>query len=193
MRCARLLALPALPSLAVPALAAALACVSCMDPVHSDRVDALGPEVNGQKPGPTHRPGQPCTTCHGGSGPGSPEFVVAGTIYASVDGNDPAPGVDVQLTASDGRTITLRTNAVGNFYLPRKEWDAPFPMKVKLAAATPAGQAIKQMTTRMGGEGGCAFCHRSPSDSSHMPHVYLGFEGPAPAVSDAGVDAEAGK
>jgi hypothetical protein len=138
-----------------------------MDPVQSDREDALGPEPNGEEPGPTHRPGQPCTACHNRHGSGSPEFVVAGTIYATRTGNEPAAGVAVTLTASDGRSITLETNAVGNFYVPREQWDAPFPMKVTVSGVT------TQMATRIGGDGGCAACHRSPADRAHMPHVYV--------------------
>jgi hypothetical protein len=142
---------------------------SCMDPVQSDRVDALGPEVNGVRTGPLHRPGQPCTTCHGAAGPGSPEFSIAGTVYATREGAEVAPNIDVVVSAADGRTLTLRTNEAGNFYVDRDKWDAPFPMHVKLVQ----GDVTKEMETRIGGDGGCAVCHRSPVDASHMPHVYL--------------------
>lgn len=153
-----------------PLLAALLA--SCVDPIHDERVDALGPEVTGVRPGPTHRPGQPCTTCHGGAGPGSPEFVVAGTVFRTREGGAPAPGVDVVVTAADGRSITLLTNQVGNFYLPRREWDAPFPMHVTIAF----GGVTRTMQTRIGGDGGCATCHSGAEDATHLPHVYV--EGP---------------
>ena len=51
------------------------------DPVHSSAVDALGPEVAGVPKGPYHRAGQPCVTCHGGEGPASQQFVMAGTVF----------------------------------------------------------------------------------------------------------------
>jgi hypothetical protein len=142
---------------------------SCMDPVHSDAVDALGPEVNGERPGPTHRAGQPCTTCHGALGPGSPEFSFAGTVYATRDGANPAPGVDVVLTGADGRSFTVTTNRVGNFYVTPREWNGPLPVHVKLVS----GGETTEMVTRISSDGGCAFCHRSPAGSTNVGHVFL--------------------
>lgn len=154
---------------ALLALTLATFGTSCLDPVHSDRVDALGPEAAGTGPGPTHRPGQPCTTCHGGDGPGSPEFAFAGTVYATRTGTGPASGVDVVFTTANGRTFTARTNEVGNFYVPRTDFDVPLPVHVKLVS----GSVTNEMTTRIGGNGGCAFCHRDPAGATQMPHVYL--------------------
>lgn len=148
-------------------LALALAGASCFDPVHADRVDALGPEKDGVRPGPDHRPGQPCNTCHGGNGPGSPEFSVAGTVYTTPDATEAAQGVRITITASDGSTITLVSNSVGNFYATKEEWYGPFPMKVQVDGAK------TQMTTRIGGQAGCGFCHRNPADVDHVPAIYL--------------------
>lgn len=148
-------------------LAFALAGASCLDPVHADRVDALGPEINGVGPGPNHRPGQPCNTCHGGDGPGSPEFSVAGTVFTTPDATEAAQGVRVTVTASDGSAITLVSNGAGNFYVTKEEWYGPFPMKVQVEGAA------TQMTTRIGGQAGCGFCHRNPADVAHVPPVYL--------------------
>ena len=155
------------------ALASAVAAASCIDPVHADAVAALGPEAAGVREGPTHRPGQPCTVCHGGSGPGSPEFSVAGTVFLTRGADDPAVGVDVVLIAADGSTRTERTNAVGNFYITRREWDPPFPLRVELQQ----GGTSKKMETRAGGDGWCGVGHRSQArgggDSRHMPGVFL--------------------
>lgn len=156
----------------VPALVLAASAASCMDPVHSDAVDALGPEAAGVPEGPTHRPGQPCTVCHGGSGPGSPEFSVAGTVYVTRDARDPAIGADVVLTDARGASRTFRTNEVGTFYSSKAEWVPAFPLQVTVSY----GGTSKPMKTLVGGDGGCARCHRDPEDSGHMPHVYV--EGP---------------
>jgi hypothetical protein len=150
------------------ALSVALAA-SCMDPVHADAVDALGPEVGGERPGPTHRAGQPCTTCHGGLGPGSPDFSFAGTVYVTQEGAEPAPGVDVILTGADGRSFTATTNGVGNFYVTTSEWNGPFPVHVKLVY----GDEVADMVTRVGGNGGCGFCHRNLADSTKLAHVFM--------------------
>lgn len=155
----------------VVALAAALT-VSCLDPVHSDAVDALGPEAAGVREGPTHRPGQPCLTCHGGDGPG-PDFAVAGTVYATRNGTAPIEGVAVLLRDSTGTTRTAITNEVGNFYITAGEWTPAYPMFAELHY----GDITKTMDTRIGRNGGCAECHRA-GGKTEMPPVYLNEAAP---------------
>jgi hypothetical protein len=143
---------------------------ACFDPVHEDAVAALGGEQNGVHPGPTHRPGQPCLTCHGGHGPGSPEFAIAGTIFATRGSTEPLPGAIVVLTDSAKVTRQVRANQVGNFYIRRDEWDPTFPIFVELQYP---GLPQEPMNTPVNGNGGCASCHRGGGDSSHMPGVYM--------------------
>lgn len=157
--------------------AVALASGSCMDPVHSKAVDDLGPEVAGVREGPTHRPGQPCTVCHGGDGPGSPDFVAAGTVYERApDVKQPVEFVTVVLTDVRGATFSTYTNEVGNFYVTTREWSPTYPIFVALRG--PDGFE-KKMATPIGRDGGCAICHRSerpgehPGDNAHMPIVGL--------------------
>jgi hypothetical protein len=124
--------------------------LACGDPTHDDAVAALGPEAPGVQPGPTHRPGQPCLTCHGGSGPGNATFSVGGTVFETErlplpDGGAPpvsAPlvGATVQLSdsseltdASDASTsstatFTTTTNGVGNFFVLASQWTPVFPL-----------------------------------------------------------------
>jgi hypothetical protein len=140
---------------------------SCLDPVHSDAVDALGPEASGVREGPTHRPGQPCLTCHGGDGPG-PDFAAAGTVYETRDGTVPLPNVAVLLRDSSGTTRTAVTNSAGNFYLTAGEWTPAYPMFAELHD----GDLVKAMETRIGRNGGCAECHRVGGQTK-MPPVYM--------------------
>jgi hypothetical protein len=150
-----------------------------MDPVHSKAVDDLGPEVRGVREGPTHRPGQPCNVCHGGDGPGSPDFVAAGTVYEdSAYDTSPIPkqGVRVILTDARDASVSDETNAVGNFYVTTQQWtratrtDAPtYPLYVKLRF----GDVEKPMLTPIGRDGGCGSCHHEHGDLSHMPVVGL--------------------
>lgn len=160
---------------------------SCFNPVHSDEVAALGDEVSGVGTGPTHRPGQPCLVCHGGTGPGSPEFEIAGTIYEYRD--VPSGGVDgvaVRLTDVTGKVVQLTSNRAGNFYLAKDRETLYYPLTVELndsrILAPPVG--VKSMITTIGRNGGCAFCHVNNLNSlkpevktTHMPHVFLN---PAP-------------
>ena len=145
--------------------AAAAAHASCIDPVHNDAVDALGGEVNGIHPGPTHRAGQPCLTCHGGDGPGSPEMSVGGTIYAVRGGSDAVSGVTISLTDAHGVQRSLTSNSAGNFYVFKTEWDPAFPLTVSVSDGT----THQEMTTTVGRDGACATCHRGGGDARHSP------------------------
>lgn len=155
---------------ALVALGAAWGSTSCIDPVHSDAVAALGGEVSGQRPGPSHRPGQDCLVCHGGSGPGSPDFTVAGTVYATRGSTTPLGGVNVVLTDANNATKTVVSNGAGNFYITASQWSPATPIAVKLEY----GDKTKVMKSRIGGFGGCALCHYgADNDPTHMPPVFM--------------------
>ena len=141
---------------------------SCIDPVHTDAVDALGPEAAGVRTGPNHRPGQPCMTCHGGNGPG-PDFAVAGTVYEVRNGTAGLPGVTVTLTDATNTSRSLVTNDVGNFYLRAERWAPVYPLHAELHY----GDALKKMESRIGRIGGCAECHRGTGDTARMPAVFM--------------------
>jgi hypothetical protein len=158
---------------------AALGATSCFDPEHSDEVNALGGEINGVGPGPLHRPGQACLVCHGGSGPGSPDFSVAGTIYVNRGENIPQAGALVTVTDVTKDVRSFRTNEAGNFYVSVDEWSPTFPVTVyvkppdDLVAAQPKA-GLSQMTSPIGRNGGCGFCHYGNDGAmDHMPPIYL--------------------
>jgi hypothetical protein len=149
---------------------AAATSSSCIDPVHSDNVAALGPEVSGVREGPTHRPGQPCLVCHGGQGPGSPEFSIAGTVYAVRNKPNSLSRATVVLTDAKGVTKTRTTNEVGTFYFEPREWSPAYPVAVELQNAG----KVKAMESRIGREGSCAFCHYgADNEATHMPPVFM--------------------
>lgn len=150
-----------LPLLALPALA-------CTNPVHSEAIDALGPEV-GEDEGDEHRPGQPCLVCHGGLGPGEPDFSFGGTVYETAGSTAPAANVVVTIKDAKGREISRTTNDVGNFYVRREELDPTFPATVKLAR----GKEGEEMASSIGGTGSCADCHVGAGSRSKMPRVYM--------------------
>lgn len=156
-------------ALALAGAVAATFAGACYDPVHADAVAQLGPEVAGVPEGLTHRAGQPCTTCHGGDGPGDPTFSVAGTIYRVRGGTDPMPNATVIVIDATGTTKTVTTNEVGNFRIEEREWAPTFPLRVEVEAEG----ARRTMVTPIGRNGGCATCHRGAGSSSQMPGVYL--------------------
>lgn len=150
---------------------------ACLDVVHEDQVDALGDEAAGVPEGPRHRPGQTCTVCHGGKGPGSPEFSVGGTVYLTRGTTIPAPNIEVKLTDARNNSPVGKviTNDVGNFYVNRSDWDPTYPIKVKLIGPSDDGGVDEhEMITNIGGDGGCAKCHQPGlGDRNHMPGVYF--------------------
>jgi hypothetical protein len=156
--------------LAVRALVLAVGTLgtSCYDPVHQDAVAQLGDEDPKVPKGPLHRPGQPCTTCHGGNGPADLELSVAGTVFTVRGSSDPLADVVVTVTDSTGASRTANSNAAGNFYLAKNDWAPAFPLHVTLDS----NGDHRVMISRIGRDGGCATCHHGQGDSMSMPGVF---------------------
>ena len=152
--------------------------VACnADPVHDDRVDALGKEAPGVPPGPLHRPGQPCLLCHDGRGPGNDEFSVAGTVYQFKDSDVPLSDAIVLLldsrtcppTKPDCNRFATATNCAGNFFVDSHDFAPVRPMWVSLVY----GGIAVPMSSPMFRTGSCADCHHDPPSSDSVGHVYF--------------------
>ncbi len=141
----------------------------CYDPVHLDAVAALGPETPGVPPGPKHRAGQPCSTCHGGEGPAETELAFGGTLYRVRGGTEPLVGGEVIVTDARGESRRVQSNEVGNFFSSKADWSPVFPLRV----AVEAEGIRRDMVSTIGRDGGCATCHRDSGDRSFMPGVFL--------------------
>ena len=173
-RSARLTHSSNLRSLSAPRTFALLLLVTCADPVHSDAVDALGEERRGVRPGPTHRPGQPCLVCHGGQGPGSPDFSVAGTVYAARGVLEPLAGTTVVIEDANHDVRRATSNEVGNFYIAAQTWSPVFPLTTKLDDPRADVDGEKPMLTPLPRTGDCASCHYgADNEPTHMPPVFL--------------------
>jgi hypothetical protein len=163
------------------------ACVvstaSCSDPVHDAEVDALGPETDGIRPGPRHRAGQPCLTCHGGAGPAGREFSIAGTVFKTADAREGIAGVTVSVsdsTASGAVTREATTNDVGNFFFEADSFTPVFPLH-DIRLDYPGLSGSQLMHTRVGRNGSCGSCHFDSASGAaggrDTPgHVYLVLE-----------------
>lgn len=143
--------------------------VACNDPVHDAEIAALGGEVAGVPKGPTHRPGQPCLVCHGSQGPASPEFSVAGTIYAHPNTKVPVPGTTVRVLDADGTWYETKTNCAGNFLVLASDYAPKFP----LYAAVKLDSSANVMQSPMHRDGSCNGCHADPPSQQAEGHVYL--------------------
>jgi len=153
-----------------PAVAAMVAALgACADATHDEQVQALGGEAAGVAPGPDHRPGQPCLVCHGGEGPASATFSVAGTVYAVFKESAPAVGAQVQIEDINGSVVVPLTNSAGNFYIAAQQWQPTYPIQMEVSL----GPASNQMLTHVGREGSCATCHQSLIGPASPGPVYV--------------------
>jgi hypothetical protein len=141
----------------------------CFDPVHEERVTSLGPEAPGVEEGELHRPGQPCTVCHGDKGPGSPSFGIGGTLFESDSERTPLVGASVRLIDERLRTLVLTTNEVGNFYAESDEFSLSFPLWVSVDWG---GRSV-DMLTPVFRAASCAECHADPAGPASVGHVYF--------------------
>jgi hypothetical protein len=148
---------------------ASLGSLSCADEVHNEAVAALGPETG--SPGPLHRPGQPCLTCHGGSGPAKLQFSAGGTVYLNQGGGMPAPGASVLIEDILGNTWTVQANAAGNFFVTLADFAPHYPTQMQVTSAD--GTVTLQMLTHVGRDGSCADCHTATEGPTSPGPVYV--------------------
>jgi hypothetical protein len=162
------------------ACAIAGAPIGCVDTVHEDAVQALGGEAPGVSTGPLHRPGQPCVTCHGGSGPAKTQFSIGGTVYAVQGGSDPGVGAIVQIEDITGAIWNATTNSAGNFYVLLSDFAPHYPTSMQVTSAD--GSQYQAMATFASRDGSCADCHTSQRGPTSPGPVYL-----AQTSADGGV------
>jgi hypothetical protein len=157
--------------IALAGVAASAGSVSCVDETHEEEVAALGPEQNGVPPSPLHRPGQPCLTCHGGSGPAKEQFSIGGTVYLTQSDGQPAQGAVVQVEDILGNTVNVAANAAGNFFVPLSDYAPHYPTQMQVTSAD--GTTVQQMTTHAGRDGSCADCHGATPGPNSAGPIYV--------------------
>lgn len=120
----------------------------------------------GEATGPTMRPGANCLRCHVANGEAKDKvFSVGGTVFPSADASTCAgvEGVTVRVTDSKGTTVTMVTNAVGNFW-STTPLEQPYTMEAELG-----GRVMKMPGTAP--TGGCALCHSWPDPVSAIGRI----------------------
>jgi hypothetical protein len=155
---------------------AALIALDACDPVADDAITALGPEADGVRPGPLHRPGQPCPLCHDGASGDPQRFTIAGTVYETLSARVASVDTTVVLVDANSSSIELHTNAAGNFYTTPAQYDPSFPIQVTVRG--PGGEMVRMQTLVEGNRtiepnGGCASCHFDPQGRNSPGHVYV--------------------
>lgn len=116
-------------------------------------------------PGPDMKPGVACLRCHGGGH--AQTWSVAGTLYghpeAAIDAG--LDGVSVLVTDAGGRTLTLHTNAAGNFYTAET---LTFPLRIQVQK-NGIGVAMSTVVPH----GDCNLCHSDPPQNSAPGRIFL--------------------
>jgi hypothetical protein len=165
-------------ALAALALVLPLACEG--DWPAASRGDDLGPETDVPE-GPLHRPGQPCTWCHGGPSPRAPVWAVAGTTYLRAADAAGLAGVTITMTDAAGIELVATSNDAGNFWLRvgSGEADDPgelrvatepvFPLHIRIAHAG----TERVMRNVIGREQSCATCHTDPPGAATVGRIFL--------------------
>ena len=143
--------------------------LGCNEPVHDRTVESLGPEAPGVPEGPLHRPGQPCGECHGEFGPAKQAFSLAGTVYRSASGDEPAQQLEVKVIDASGSQRTFTTNEVGSFYATSAEYAPTFPLWMKLAR----GEQVVEMRSAISRQTSCAGCHGREAGPDKVGQVYF--------------------
>jgi hypothetical protein len=124
----------------------------------SDPETAARDQAAYETPGPRMRPGDNCLRCHNDkSTTGAPPWTAAGTVYARPDAErtEGLAGVKVVLKDAKGKTVTLITNEVGNFWTA-EPLEAPFVPTLERDGRTIAMPYAPPA-------GSCNACHSIPS------------------------------
>jgi hypothetical protein len=143
---------------------------------------SVGGDAGEGDSGPLMRPGENCLECHGGTllpeepptvadPREAPPWTVAGTVFQTEDApaTDGVLGARVHLTDADGQTLTLETNAAGNFYT-----DAP--LRFPLRASVEHSGVTREMEPDVP-YGGCNSCHRLPPRQDAPGRVSVSGDG----------------
>jgi hypothetical protein len=110
---------------------------------------ACGGSSGGPTGSPTMRPGEACLGCHDGQS--ATRYTAAGTVYTDSAGSAPAGHATVVIAGAT-RTVTLTTNAAGNFYTS----DA-FGFPATVTVTQQGGSALQMQNSLQHGD--CNLCH----------------------------------
>ncbi len=162
----RLSSLPRSLTVLLGALALAWFSSCTLNPVQNNAEKALGDENPDVPPGPLHRPGQPCVTCHSEAGSASDSpFVLAGTVFYGPDRLQGVPGAYVSIKDASSNEQCYVTNCAGNFFVrPEQFSKLTFPLLV----ATHKGNRTRAMGGHIGREPTCGGCHKNQVEGSRF-------------------------
>ena len=80
--------------------------------------------------------------------------------------NEGIQGVEVQITDSKNRVVTVTSNGAGNFYTAETLF---YPISVEIKR----GKSVMMMPDNVDNHGACNHCHNGGSGPDDMDRIYL--------------------
>ena len=107
------------------------------------------------------RPGEDCLACHNGQV--APDWTVAGTVFSNANAplEGGIPDAQILITDANKRTLTLTSNAAGNFYTSEM---LDFPLHVEIQRGT-----WRMAMASSPSSGSCNSCHSIPKGNPDVP------------------------
>jgi hypothetical protein len=146
--------------------------LGCGDAYRDPMIEALGGEFPGTVATEFHRPGQPCVLCHDSYEGAEPELTIGGTVFREAEDGTyvplsvPADATQfiVRIKDSAGNSWDAPVNCIGNFFVRKGDFIPAFPVLTSVLRGAKAGPPVvnKDMISRVGRDGSCATCHKSP-------------------------------
>jgi hypothetical protein len=94
---------------------------------------------------------------------------IGGTVYLVQGQPQPAANATVLIEDINGAFGNATSNAAGNFYIAASAWQPTYPILPQVTL----GSVNQQMTTHVGSQGSCGFCHADPAGPTSMGHIYM--------------------
>jgi hypothetical protein len=92
------------------------------------------------------------------------------------DTSQPAVSALVQIEGIDGRTWTVKTNSVGNFFVTLADFAPKYPTVMTVTSAD--GANSQTMGTLANRDGSCADCHTAIAGATSPGPVFLALSPP---------------
>jgi hypothetical protein len=105
-------------------------------------------------------PGTDCASCHRTDGHASAIFSVAGTVFEGKQCAAPASGATIHVRDSNGATLNLHSNEVGNFV-------SSTALTPPLSVSVEAGGFVRTMKAPVM-TGSCGSCHAADSAARYV-------------------------
>jgi len=127
-----------------------------------------------------HYTGKDCLRCHTTGGKADAfRFTMAGTVYKDIVGSEPLAGAEIVLVNSEGKVISMTSNAAGNFMTQAEIQDSNGNATYKTWVLGPDGKRLPMVTMTSGS------CNMHHSPLNRRGALWAGLWSAAPDAAAA--------